>query len=86
MNKAMNKILLAILLTMSFNTYSNTDYDIEVKEAFVKLEYHKARLNDYQNNSQYYGRTGQDVESHTKANIRYYENLIKEHQSKSNLH
>src|SRR5687768_12063822 len=48
-------------------------HEVLLKEAEAKLVEHKAALEDYESRSYYYGRGGQDFQSHEKANIREYE-------------
>lgn len=57
-----------------------------LKEAEAKLEEHRTALEDYQSNSQYYGRRGQDFQSHEIANIREYEKEVTEHRAQAQLH
>jgi len=61
-------------------------YEVLAKEAESKLQENKAVLEEYENHSYYYGRQGQDVKSHTTANIREYEKLLAESLSNANLH
>ncbi|MDP1559463.1 MAG: hypothetical protein Q8K59_04395 [Nitrosomonas sp.] len=53
-------------------------YENLVKEAETKLQKNKAVLEEYEAHSYYYGRQGQDIKSHTSANIREYEVTLKE--------
>jgi hypothetical protein len=64
--------------------YSNdyTNLNESISETRSKLAEHKQLLEDYENRSYVYGRTGLDIQSHTKANIRYYEELLNEQLSK----
>lgn len=57
-----------------------------LKAAEAKLEEHKAALEDYESSSQYYGRRGQDFQSHETANIREYEKEVAEHRAQVELH
>ncbi len=61
-------------------------YEVLAKEAEVKLQENKAVLEEYENHSYYYGRQGQDVKSHTTANIREYEKQLAESLSNADLH
>lgn len=61
-------------------------YENEAKEIEVKLQENKAALEEYEDHSFYYGRQGQDVQSHTTANIREYEKQLSENLNNANLH
>ena len=61
-------------------------YEVLLKEAEAKLVEHKAALEDYESRSYYYGRGGQDFQSHEKANIREYERLVAENKAQAALH
>ncbi len=61
-------------------------YEVLAKEAEVKLQENKAVLEEYENHSYYYGRQGQDLKSHTTANIREYEKQLAESVSNADLH
>ncbi|MCE7914481.1 MAG: hypothetical protein DYH15_07310 [Nitrosomonas sp. PRO4] len=61
-------------------------YELLAKEAEVKLQENKAVLEEYENHSYYYGRQGQDLKSHTTANIREYEKQLAESLSNADLH
>lgn len=56
------------------------------KEVDAKLQEHKIALEEYEDHSSHYGRRGQDVQSHTIANIREYEKQLNEHLVNANLH
>lgn len=81
------RYLIILLFLFSFNVFSNdfenTHQDYEYIKS--KLEEHKKILEDYENNSQYYGRSGLDISSHTKANIRMYEKLLEETKNKADI-
>lgn len=81
------RYLIILLFLFSFNVFSNdfenTHQDYEYIKS--KLEEHKKILEDYENNSQYYGRSGLDISSHTKANIRMYEKLLEETKNKTDI-
>lgn len=47
-------------------------YEKEAKEMSVKAEEQKKLLEEYRNHSEYYGREGQDFESHHEALLRKY--------------
>jgi len=61
-------------------------YENEAKEAEAKLQKNKEALEEYEAHPYYYGRQGQDVRSHTSANIREYERTLKESRSNADLH
>ena len=63
-----------------------TYYEEAANEMKAKLQAQKKRLEDYDSHSYYYGRRGQDVRSHTTANIRMYVNSIKENMKEAALH
>ena len=56
------------------------------KEIQVKLQEQKKLLKEYEDRSYFYGAKGQDLRSHTSANIRYYENLVEENLRKAAIH
>ena len=47
-------------------------YEKEAKEMSAKAEEQKKLLEEYRNHSEYYGREGQDFESHHEALLRKY--------------
>ena len=51
-----------------------------------KLQKKKKALQHYEDKSQYYGRGGQDFQSHATANLRYYEQGAKEAQKQAHFH
>ncbi len=61
-------------------------YENAANEMKVKLQAQKKRLDEYESHSHYYGRRGQDIRSHTTANIRMYEHAIKENMKEAALH
>ena len=61
-------------------------YENLAKEAEAKLQENKAVLEEYEAHSYYYGRQGQDLQSHATANIREYEKALKESLSNADLH
>jgi hypothetical protein len=61
-------------------------HEILLKEAEAKLAEHKDALEDYESSSQYYGRGGQDFQSHEIANIREYEKVVAENKTQAALH
>ena len=72
-------------------TYSDhnnlaTHYDNLAKEMVAKVKENKESLEEYDVHSYYYGRQGQDFESHTTANIRYYEVAAEEASQQANYH
>ncbi|WP_143083365.1 hypothetical protein [Nitrosomonas communis] len=61
-------------------------YEDMANEMKVKLRAQKKLLEDYEGHSYYYGRKGQDLQSHTIANIRHFENSIKENMKEAAIH
>ena len=57
-----------------------------LKEAEAKLEEHKAALDDYESRPYYYGRRGQEFQSHEIANIREYEKIVAENRAQAELY
>ena len=57
-----------------------------LKEAEAKLKEHQAALEDYESRSYYYGRGGQDFQSHEIANIHEYEKIVAENKAQAELH
>ncbi|SDY82300.1 hypothetical protein [Nitrosomonas sp. Nm33] len=55
-------------------------------EMKAKLQAQKELLKEYEEHNYYYGRKGQDLQSHTLANIRYFENSIKENLKEAAIH
>ncbi len=78
-------------LAQNAKTYSDHDklanyYDDEAKEMVTKAAEKKKALKHYENKSQYYGRGGQDFQSHATANLRYYEQAAQEAQKHAHFH
>ena len=63
-----------------------TYYDGIAKEMNVKAAEKKDLLTDYEEHSYYYGRSGQDLKSHTQANLRYYEEEAQKALKKASFH
>ena len=61
-------------------------YDNLAKETASKLTEMKGLLKNYEDHSYYYGRGGQDFQSHTVANIRYYEQATKDAKKHAGFH
>jgi len=61
-------------------------YENEVKEVEAKLQKNKAVLKEYEAHPYYFGRQGQELRSHTTANIREYEKTLRESLSNADLH
>jgi hypothetical protein len=74
------------VLTAQDHVQMAEQYQVLLKEAEVKLAQHKAALEDYEDRPYYYGRRGQDFQSHEKANIREYEKAVVENKAKAELH
>lgn len=73
-------------VTTSNHTQLAKHHEALLKEAEAKLEEHRVALEDYQSNFQYYGRRGQEFQSHETANIREYEKEVAEHRAQAELH
>ena len=56
------------------------------KEMATKATEKEKSLQHYENNSQYYGRGGQDFQSHATANFRYYDQAAKDAQKQAHFH
>ncbi|MEK7708485.1 MAG: hypothetical protein AAB376_01870, partial [Pseudomonadota bacterium] len=72
-------------LAQNAKTYGDHDklanyYDDVAKEMAEKAAEKKKVLQHYEDKSQYYGRGGQDFQSHATANLRYYEQAAQEAQ------
>ena len=79
------KLLLVIpLMIISLNAISGELEDVlsDYEYTEQKIKEHSKILENYENNSHYYGRTGLDIQSHTKANLRMYNNQLIELSSK----
>ncbi|MCO6427637.1 hypothetical protein [Nitrosomonas communis] len=61
-------------------------YEDVANKIKAKLQAQKELLQEYERHSYYYGRRGQDVQSHTLANIRQYEKSIKENTKEAAIH
>jgi hypothetical protein len=48
------------------------------REAQTRLQENRKILQDYEARPYYYGRRGQDLQSHTSANIRAYEKILRD--------
>lgn len=53
-------------------------YENVAREARTRLQENRKILQDYEARPYYYGRRGQDLQSHTSANIRAYEKILQE--------
>lgn len=96
--RALNFFGLLIGFVFSVSTFAETDipngghgalatyHENIVKEAEVKLAEHKQNLEDYEVHSYYYGRQGQDFQSHEAANVEYYEEVISENLKAADYH
>ena len=63
-----------------------TYYEGVAQQMQANADQKKALLNDYEEHSYYYGRGGQDLKSHTEANLRYYEEAAQEAIKKADYH
>lgn len=61
-------------------------YEGLAKEVSTKLETYRQELKDYEEHPYYYGRQGQDLYSHLRANIRKYENELTDDLNEAKLH
>ena len=61
-------------------------YEGLAKEVSAKLETNQQELKEYAEHPYYYGRQGQDLNSHLQANIREYEKEIAEDLQEAELH
>lgn len=61
-------------------------YEGLAKEVSVKLETYQQELKEYEEHPYYYGRQGQDLNSHLQANIREYEKELVEDLQEAELH
>jgi len=61
-------------------------YENLAKEAEAKLQENKEALEEYEAHPYYYGRQGQDLQSHTAANIHEYEEIVKGNLENADLH
>ncbi len=61
-------------------------YENIAKEAETNLQENKEVLKQYEAHPYYYGRKGQELQSHTSANIREYEKTVKESKIHADLH
>ena len=61
-------------------------YENLAKEAETNLQENKEVLKQYEAHPYYYGRKGQELQSHTSANIREYEKALKENKVHADLH
>lgn len=82
MIKTMITSIVFFILT-SGSVYPSGEYEESIQTVEARLEYHRKVLKDYENKSYVYGRFGMDIQSHTKANIRYYEELLEEYRKES---
>jgi len=78
-------------LAQNAKTYGDHDklanyYDDVAKEMATKAAEKKEALQHYEDKSQYYGRGGQDFQSHATANLRYYEQAAQEAQKHAHFH
>lgn len=53
-------------------------YENAAREAQTRLQENRKILQDYEARPYYYGRRGQDLQSHTSANIRAYEKILRD--------
>lgn len=85
------KKLIITLIIATFTTFSHADDFIDsqmsiIHEAKIRLKENEQRLEEYEDKPYYYGRNGQDIQSHAIANIREYKKLIAETIAKIEAH
>ena len=73
-------------LTVQDHVQIAKHHEALLKEAETKLKEHQAALEDYESRSYYYGRGGQDFQSHEIANIHEYEKIVAENKAQADLH
>ncbi len=61
-------------------------YEDLADETKVKLQQNKALLEEYEAHPYYFGRQGQDIKSHSSANIREYEKILRQYLKQADLH
>ena len=61
-------------------------YEDAADEIKAKLQAQKKLLEEYEGHNYYYGRRGQDAQSHITANIRHFESSIKENLKEATIH
>lgn len=61
-------------------------YENAAKELQVKLQEQQKLLQEYEDHNYYYGRKGQDLNSHTSANVHYFEKAIKKNLDEAATH
>src|SRR5690349_20110211 len=71
------------VLTAQDHVQMAKHHEALLKEAEGKLAEHQAALEDYEDKPYYYGRRGQEFQSHEKANIREYEKMVAENKAQA---
>lgn len=61
-------------------------YENLADEAKVKLQQNKSLLEQYEMHPYYFGRQGQDIKSHSSANVREYEKILRQYLKQADLH
>ncbi len=61
-------------------------YENEVNEMSAKVEQQKKLLKEYEHHSEYYGREGQDFQSHHEALLREYTKAVERNKEMAALH
>ncbi|SFE09524.1 hypothetical protein [Nitrosomonas sp. Nm166] len=61
-------------------------YENLAKSAEIKLQKNKELLQEYEAHPYHYGRQGQDLQSHTAANIHEYKGIVEENLHNAELH
>lgn len=78
-------------MVQNAHTYSDHEklahyYDDQAREMEAKAEEKRRELGDYEGHSYSYGKSGQDLRSHAKANLHYYEEAANEAVRQADFH
>ena len=73
-------------LTIQDHVQIAKHHEALLREAEAKLVEHQAALGDYESRPYYYGRMGQEFQSHEIANIHEYEKVIAQSRMQADLH
>lgn len=80
------KISFDNMSSYSYHINSIVRYENVVKKLNNKIEQNKKLLEDYEKHSFYYGRNALDFKSHKEANLRYYEERLRNAKVKLEFH
>lgn len=86
LNPTIKKVSFENMSSYSYHMNSIIRYENVVKKLNNKIEENKKLLEDYEKNSFYYGRNGLDFRSHKEANLRYYEEKLRNAKEKIEFH